>query len=177
MNYKTITRSGRAVAGVALVAALSALAAAPVRADTVLANETNLVSGTQSMVQAFTVPTAGTVTVQLTNIAWPQALSALTFIASTSSQVLSSWDALNSGSETFSVSGPGTYYAHVTGTATGPLDLGLYSMTLSFVSAIAPVPLPAGSGLLLGGLLMLLAGAAAHSHRQRLLVPVLPIRA
>lgn len=160
MNSFKIHRLPKTAWGALSIVALCLLAAAPASADTILATETNLVSGTQSMVQAFTVPTAGTVTVTLTNIAWPQALTALNFVASTSSQVLTSWDALASGSETFSVSGAGTYYAHVTGTAGGPLALGLYSMTLSFVSAVAPVPLPAGSGLLLGGLVMLLGAAA-----------------
>jgi hypothetical protein len=133
--------------------ALGALVLSPAsHADTVLINETTLVSGTNSSVEAFTIPTAGTVTVQLSNIAWPQALDSLSFVASSASSVLTAWQ--GSGTETFQVSAPGTYYAHVTGTAGGLLDLGLYSLTVSFRSAVAPVPLPSSQVLLLGALVM-----------------------
>lgn len=143
----------RAPVVMAAAAALACVLHSPqTHADTVLINETTLVSGTDSNVEAFTIPTAGTVTVQLSNIPWPQALDSLSFVASSASSVLMAWD--GSGTQTFDVSAPGTYYAHVTGTAGGLLDLGLYSLTVSFRSAVAPVPLPSSATLLLGALVM-----------------------
>ena len=56
--------------------------------------------------------------------------------------------------ETFQV-GAGTYFAHVMATAAGQLNLGLYSLVLSFTPSA--VPLPAGAGMLLIGLLVLFA--------------------
>jgi hypothetical protein len=56
------------------------------------------------------------------------------------------------------VNGPGTYYAYVTGSASGPLDVGAYGLKLGFqaLGQTTPVPLPASISLLLGGLAALL---------------------
>jgi hypothetical protein len=54
--------------------------------------------------------------------------------------------------ETFQV-GAGTYFAHVMASAGGALDLGLYSLMLTFTPSA--VPLPTTGGLLLIGLLVL----------------------
>jgi hypothetical protein len=116
-----------------------------------LVAQTTLISGTESTVDSFTVPSTGTVTVQLSDLPWPQALSSLSFMATSGNQVLSSWSTLTSAVESFQVA-PGTYFAHVTGSATGALDLGLYSMTLTFQPA-GTVPLPGSAWLLLIGLL------------------------
>jgi hypothetical protein len=56
--------------------------------------------------------------------------------------------------ETFQV-GAGTYFAHVVATAGGDLNLGLYSLMLTFTPSA--VPLPTAAGLLLIGLLVLFA--------------------
>jgi len=53
--------------------------------------------------------------------------------------------------ETFQV-GAGTYFAHVMATATGELNLGLYSVLFTFTPSA--VPLPTTVGLLLVGLLV-----------------------
>jgi len=93
---------------------------------------------------------------QLSNIPWPESLSSLNFLLSSSSQVLASLS-LPQGSTSDTVQvGPGTYFAHLTGTAGGSLDLGLYSISLDFQPA-GVVPLPASGGLLLIGLLAVLA--------------------
>jgi hypothetical protein len=158
---------GRALLGA--VAVLACLLHSPCSlADTVLINETTLVSGTNSSVEAFTVPTAGTITVQLSNIAWPQALDSLSFVASSASNVLSAWQ--GAGTESFNVAA-GTYYAHVTGTAGGLLDLGLYSLTVSFRSAVAPVPLPSSQALLLWALVMSLGLGWLQGRRGRDFLP------
>jgi hypothetical protein len=146
----------------ALLALFCLFVAAQARADTILVAQTSLISGTVSTVDSFNVTAPGTVTVELSNIPWPQALSSLSFTATSASQVLSSWmmptSSTPGGGETvqsFQVT-PGTYFAHITGSAAGSLDLGLYSVTMSFAPA-GTVPLPDSGWLLAGALLALLA--------------------
>lgn len=165
----TLRLRSQAATGLLALSALVGLIAAPVvNADQILIAQTSMISGTVSTVDSFTAPAAGTITLQLANLPWPTALSSLSFFASSASQVLASGSVpppsgALSGTllDTFQVSGPGTYFAHVTGTASAssPLDLGLYSMQVSFAPA---VPLPAAAWLLVGGLLMLLGLASRH---------------
>ena len=118
-------------------------------ASVVLA-DTTLVSGSQSAVFSFDLSGPGTVSVQLTNLDWPQALSSLSFMAGTANQVLSTWSGPGSAqSLSFRVSTGGSYFADVTAAAGGPLDLGAYSLAVTFTPA-APVPLPPSGALLLG---------------------------
>lgn len=150
----SVTHNRRRRAGSCLLASFALcclLPAVHARADNLLVAQTTLISGTESTVDSFTVPSAGTVTVQLSDLPWPLALSSLSFMATSGNQVLSSWSTLTSGVESFQVT-PGTYFAHVTGTAGGALDLGLYSMTLTFQPA-GTVPLPGSAWLLVIGLL------------------------
>ena len=57
-------------------------------ASMVLVSNTSLVSGSQSSVFSFEAPGNGTVTAQLSNLAWPTSLNSLTLAATTSNQVL-----------------------------------------------------------------------------------------
>ena len=137
--------------------ALTALTAAPhARADTILLAQTTLVSGTVSTVDSFTAPSAGAVTVTLQSLNWPTALSALSFSATSATQVLASWNGtgLSRDVATFDV-GAGTYFTHVMATAGGVFNLGLYSMMLTFTPNTSPVPLPASGWMLLTGLFAL----------------------
>src|SRR5215469_4261919 len=108
--------AGRATAGL-LLCSMVAVAA---RADMVLLSDTTLVTGTESSVYSFSAPGPGMVTVQLTSLAWPQALNSLTFMASTPSQVLSWWSdpsslpATGPQGLTFQVNSAGNYFADVT---------------------------------------------------------------
>jgi hypothetical protein len=154
-------RPSAASAWLAISAAVGLGAAQLAHADEILIAQTNLISGTVSTVDSFNAPAAGTVTIELSNLPWPTALSSLSFFASSPSQVLASGTVPNGPNgvggmmlESFQVTGPGTYFAHVTGTAapSGSVDLGLYSMQVSFAPA---VPLPAAAWLLAGGLLVL----------------------
>jgi hypothetical protein len=137
--------------------ALIGLAATPdARADTLLLAQTSLVSGTVATDNSFTAPTAGVVSVNLQSLDWPTQLSALSFSATSANQVLASWNGSGSnitgGAMTFDV-GAGTYFTHVMATAApGPLDLGLYSMIMTFTPS---VPLPASGWMLLTGLFVL----------------------
>lgn len=133
---------------------LLSLAAAPVtHAESVLLNDTTLVSGSQSGVFSFQTPGPGTLSVKLTDIDWPQTLSSLSFMATSGNKVLASWSDTASQSAmtlSFQVTG-GRYFADVLATAGGPLDLGVYSLSIQFMPT-APVPLPASGLLLLAGL-------------------------
>jgi len=162
-HMKTMTSMKLALAA---TLALTALAAAPhARADSILLAQTTLVSGTESTVDSFTAPSAGYVTVSLASLNWPTALNALSFSATSSSQVLASWNGTGLASDvaTFQVAA-GTYFTHVMATAGGALDLGLYSMMLTFSPT---VPLPPTGWMLLTGLLVL-AGVARMARPSEL---------
>jgi hypothetical protein len=120
-------------------------------AEEIMVAQTTLVIGTDSSVATITVPSAGSLTVELSNLPWPQSLESLSFMLSSSNQVISAWSTDSTTVESYNVS-PGTYFAHLTGTAAGPLDLGLYSLTVGF-QAGGVVPLPASGALMLSGLL------------------------
>jgi hypothetical protein len=56
---------------------------------------------------------------------------------------------------TFNV-GPGSYFANIMATASGAMDMGLYSMSLTFNANGTPtVPLPSSGWLLLTGMFVL----------------------
>jgi hypothetical protein len=148
-------------------AALAALAmlclALPAQADTVLLDQVGLVSGRQSFVIPLTISGPGQLSVNLKDMGWLGALSDLSFSLSRSDGMLSAnpakLSATSAGSPaatgltSFDISEAGTYYASISGRATGPYNLGLYGVQLSFASAVAPqVALPAAAWLLLSGL-------------------------
>jgi hypothetical protein len=127
-------------------------------AETMLLATTTMVSGTSASTFSFNTPGAGTVTAHISSLPWPVPLSALSFSATTATDTLSSWSTSAPPStpyvESFQV-GAGTYFAHVMATAAGDLNLGLYSMMLTFTPSA--VPLPAAAGMLLIGLLVVFA--------------------
>ncbi|MBV8145656.1 MAG: hypothetical protein JO184_11665 [Gammaproteobacteria bacterium] len=143
--------SARAVLCAALI--LLSMMAGPLASATMYVSQTTLVSGTDSSVESFTVTSPDNVTVQLSNIPWPQSLSSLSFVLSSANTVISSWSTDTSTVESFELD-PGTYFAHVSATATGDIDLGLYSLSIG--NQPAPVPLPPAAALLLTGVLLLL---------------------
>ena len=153
-RLRPMGRFGLAVLLVTLALGRSPLA----RADSLLLASTDLVSGTSAATFSFDAPTNGMVTARLTSLPWPVPLDKLSFSATTATDTLAQWSGSGNSSsayvETFQV-GAGTYFAHVTATAGGDLNLGLYSLLLSF--APSAVPLPAAAGLLLLGALVLFA--------------------
>jgi len=126
-------------------------------AATLLLSDTTLVRGSSSAVFSFDAPTAGMVTATLSNLPWPKSLTALNFAATTSTDVVSSWSALDSANETRTESflvGQGTYFAHIMASAaTDGLNMGLYSLNLTFTPNV--VPLPSADWMLLAGVLVL----------------------
>jgi hypothetical protein len=139
-----------ALAGIGLVAAPHA------QADSILLGQTTMVIGTESTVDSFTTSAAGTVTVNLQNLSWPMPLSALSFSATSADQVI--WEgggAINSEVASFDVGAAGTYFAHIMATAQGPLNIGLYSLLMTFSPSSSPVPLGASGWMLLTGMFAL----------------------
>jgi hypothetical protein len=142
-------------------------------ASTTLVSNTTLVSGSYSSVFSFEAPGPGTVTAQLSNLAWPTALNSLTLAATTADQVMGqisasapqssslglSASAMDSAiqSDSFQVVGGVNYFAHVNAVAGGPLDLGLYSLSITFTPAAPSVPLPSSGWLMAFGLIALVA--------------------
>ncbi|MDB6102104.1 MAG: hypothetical protein JWO52_2103 [Gammaproteobacteria bacterium] len=153
-TLKTWSRMSRG-ALLASVGVLGLSQAPHALADTMLLSDTTLVRGTSSATFSFATPSAGTVTATVSNLPWPSSLKTLDFQATTASETISSWSALDSnqtGTESFAV-GQGTYFAHIMAVAQGDLDLGLYSLNLTFSPNV--VPLPTSNWMLLAGILVL----------------------
>ena len=170
MKIPTLPWSGRLRSGllVCLAAGLG-VATAPAHADTMLLADTTLVMGSASDTFSFNAPSAGTITANITNLPMGSPLGTLNFEATDAANVLSSGSIPTSATETFQV-GPGTYFAHIMATAAGGLDVGAYSLSLSFRPNAGTVPLP-GSAWLLGGALLVFGvvriGNAAGGLRLR----------
>ena len=145
------------MAAVAAVAVMGMVHSPGAQADTLLKAATTMVYGSSADTYSITAPSAGTITAQVSTVPWPTPLSALSFNVSDATSVLTPAGraaAQAAGGtqpqiETFQV-GAGTYFAHVLATATGDLNLGLYSVMFTF--SPSAVPLPTTIGLLLIGL-------------------------
>jgi hypothetical protein len=120
-------------------------------ADQVLADGSGFLRGTQSFAETFNLPTAGTLTVTLTNVAWPEQLASLNLVLSSTNGILG--PEMGTGMSQFIIGSGGNVTAQWFGTAQGPLDAGVYSMKIEFLPAggIA-VPLPTTIILFLSGL-------------------------
>lgn len=145
MSVRTSLISLTCVAG-ALVGA-----AEPAAASQILYDSTGFVVGQQSFRDAFSVVGAGTLTVTLTNMTWPEQLASLNMLVSTPQQgLLGPW--VGAGTQTYQVTG-GPVTVQWSGVAQGPLDAGVYGMEIQFQSnGTLPVPLPTSIALLLSGL-------------------------
>ncbi len=116
-------------------------------ASEVLYEGSGFLRGTQSFVDSFELATAGTLTVTLSNIAWPQELANLSLVLSSPSGVLG--PTMGAGTATFDVPA-GDIFAQWFGTAQGPLNAGVYCIKIEFQPTA--VPLPTSIALLLSGL-------------------------
>ena len=123
-----------------------------VRASELLYAGAGFMVGTQSLTDTFSVPTAGTLTVTLADVAWPQPLASLDVLMSSASGVLG--PEMGAGTSMFNVAA-GHYTASLFGVAQGALNAGVYSLEIQFQpggSGGTPVPLPTSIALLLSGL-------------------------
>jgi hypothetical protein len=110
----------------------------------------SLFSGQQSFMESFNLATSGTLTFSLSNIPWLDTVSNLSgFLSTTSGQIGST---IGAGTESLSV-GPGTYYAHWFGDASGAYNLGVVGLKIDFQpNGVTAVPLPTTLVLMLSGL-------------------------
>lgn len=120
----------------------------------VLFESTGFVDGQQSFVTPLDLSSSGTLTITLSNIAWPEQLSSLNLVVGNASGLLG--PEMGAGAETFNVAA-GRVYAQWFGTAQGPLDLGVYWLNIEFqpTGGVTPVSLPGSLLLLASGLLLL----------------------
>jgi len=117
------------------------------RASEVMYEGSGFLRGTQSFVDSFELPSAGTLTVTLSNIDWPEKLANLSLVMSTPAGALG--PSMGAGTATFDVQA-GNIFAQWFGTAQGPLNAGVYSIKIEFQATA--VPLPTSIALLLSGL-------------------------
>ncbi len=144
----------------AIVCAVVALAVSSryAAASVVLYDTAGFVQGQQSFSESFQLGGPGTLTVTLSNIAWPQSLASLNMVVSTPSGLLG--PEMGAGTDIFKIGGPETVYTQWFGVAQGPLDVGVYGVKVNW--APTAVPLPTSIAFLLSGLALL-----AWHHRAR----------
>jgi hypothetical protein len=146
MNIRQMVMMGMFGAG--------ALAAGSAGAAQVIYDGAGFIRGQQAGMESFNVSGPGTLTVQLSNVAWPVPLGSLNAIISSASGLLG--PEMGVGTNTFQVTGAGEIFAQWFGTAQGPLDVGVYALNIEFQpSGVMPVPLPTSIGLLVSGLALL----------------------
>lgn len=123
----------------------------------VLYDGSGFLQGTQSFVQSFNIATPGTLTVTLSNVAWPEQLASLNFLL-TSAKGGVMGPEMGAGTSTFDIKDGGVdIFAQWFGTAQGPLNTGVYSMLIQFQpNSGVPVPLPTSIALLLSGMGLLI---------------------
>ncbi len=117
------------------------------QADTLLLGQSTMISGSFSGVYTFSTSGAGTLNVRLENIAWPERLAALSCSVYDHDTLLGTLS--TNGVLSIEVAGRGTYFSHLFAQASGALDLGLFSLSISFAPRLSAVPLPAAGWLLL----------------------------
>lgn len=144
-------RSGLVAA--AGVLACCAFGARPAAASEVLYNSVGFLQGTQSFSDSFNVASAGTLTVTLGNVGWPQPLSSLNMLVSSAGGALG--PEMGAGTSSFNVAA-GDVFAQWFGTAQGALNAGVYSLEIQFQpnsgTGSSVVPLPTSIALLLSGI-------------------------
>jgi hypothetical protein len=142
------------------------LAAASAGASEVMYDGSGLIRGQQSGMESFNISGPGTLTVELSNVAWPEQLGSLNMVVSTSGGLLG--PEMSAGTESFQLTG-GDVFAQWFGTAQGPLDVGVYGLKIEFQpSGVAPVPLPTSIALLASGLALLI---WQRRHRKEFRLP------
>jgi hypothetical protein len=132
------------------VLACAAFVAAPMaHAETMPVKDSPSFSGQQMYSYPLTTQTAGTLSIKLMDLNFPEALNALSFAISTTEGVVERYT--GAGDYTLDLASPGTYFAVISATGVGRFALGQASFTMTFAPLAAPVPLPAALLLLLSG--------------------------
>lgn len=145
---------------------VASLAAGSAGASEVIYDSTGFIRGQQSGMESFDISGPGTLTVELSNEAWPTQLGSLNAVLSTAGGLLG--PEMTAGTESFQLTG-GEVFAQWFGTAQGPLDVGVYGLKIEFQpSGVLPVPLPTSIALLASGLVLLI---WQRRHRKEFRLP------
>ena len=148
---------------------LWAASAADAKASEVLYDVIGFFSGQQSFENSFTLSGPGTLTVTVTDFAWPTPLSQLDFVVSNTQSLLG--PEMGAGTASYKITGAQNVFVQMFGTAQGPLDTGVYGLDIQWTPAVTAVPLPASVALLLSGLAVL-----GWQRRQRSGLPPALVR-
>lgn len=125
------------------------------QASTVMYEGLGFMQGTQTFTESLTLASPGTLTVTLSNMAWPEPLASLNMMLTSANGMLG-YEMSGNGTETFNVNS-GNVLAQWFGTAQGALNAGVYGVKIEFQPTIGtPVPLPTSIALLLSGLALLM---------------------
>jgi hypothetical protein len=170
MSMQRKFKSPRSTLALGSVAALSMLAIGSVHAETLgtkLYESTTLVTAPHIDLQALNISGAGTVTVKLTDMKWPDLLGTLSFTLFDATHTIGSYSlspGALTGTQGYTVNAAGTYYASIfAAPASGKMG-GLFNAQIYFGPAAAPVPLPASGWLMMCGI----AALAAIRPKQKL---------
>ncbi len=137
------------MAAIVITAAALAASSRDAAAGEVLYDNVGFLQGQQSFSESFQLSGPGTLTVTLSNMAWPQPLASLNMVVSTPAGLLG--PEMGAGTDIFKIGGSETVYTQWFGVAQGPLGVGVYGVKVNW----APVPLPTSIAFLLSGLALL----------------------
>jgi hypothetical protein len=157
----------------AIVVAIMGLAglSSHARAD-ILYNGSGFLTGTQSFTDTLNLPSAGTLTVTLGDIAWPESLASLNLVVTSSSGALGA--EIGIGTSTFNVTSGGVITTQWFGTAQGALNAGVYTLEIQFQPSSQVVPLPTSIALLFSGLCVLMWQSRRRASLSRAMGEGLP---
>jgi hypothetical protein len=125
-------------------------------ADMVVYDGMSILQGQQAFSDSFSVSAPGMLTVTVSNVPWLDAVTNLSFFMSSPKGTVGTMMS-GAGTESISLSSPGTYSANWFGNAQGLYDLGVVGVNVEFRPNGAVVPLPVSILLMLSGLGLLFA--------------------
>src|SRR5262245_28545968 len=128
--------------------------------STLVFSQSGFISNEIPLQTQFDIPFAGTLTIQLIDLTWPEKFSSLSFIMTSGHEVLAKLDA--PGTITYELDAPGRFFGFLSAGAEGAMSLAgeamlpgtyLLQMSLQQLSEPQPVALPAALWLLVSGML------------------------
>lgn len=152
------------IKAVGCVAGLMLASAA--HASEVLYDGIGFIVGNQSVTDSFALSGPGTLTVTLTDFAWPSPLYNLDMVVATAKGMLG--PEVGTGTQVYNITSATTVYAQWFGTALGSSDAGLVGLKVQWQPAATTVPLPTSVALLLSGL-----GLLVWQRRHREAAPTI----
>ena len=168
---KRMEKMRLALTAVGAALLMSSTAAHADTLGTKLYESTLLVTQPNIDLQTLNITGAGTVSVKLTDLKWPDLLGTLSFTLFDATHVIGSYAlnnaTLTTGIGSFNVDTAGTYYASLFANPAAGKTGGLYNAQIYFQST-APVPLPAAGWLMISGLACFAAVRPRHQAKHQL---------